>query len=71
VIASDIAPYRGDLPVQRVANEPTQWLEAIRAHLVDLDAAFIQGQRLREAVQRDWLLEGANLRSWKRDWLPG
>lgn len=71
VIASDVAPYRGDLPVQRVANETTQWLEAIRAHLADLDAAFIQGQRLREAVQRDWLLEGANLRSWKRDWLPG
>lgn len=71
VIASDIAPYQGGLPVQRVANEPEKWLEAIRAHLVDLDAAFIQGQRLREAVQRDWLLEGANLRSWKRDWLPG
>lgn len=70
VIASDITPYRGGLPVQRVANEPSAWLAAIRAHLNDLDAAFIQGQRLREAVHRDWLLEGANLKSWKRDWLP-
>ncbi|MCP8464853.1 glycosyltransferase [Pseudomonas sp. ZM23] len=70
VICSDILPYRGDLPVTLVKNRYRDWVDAIRAHLADLDAAARAGDALREAVRRNWMLDGANLHDWARVWLP-
>ncbi|MFC4161599.1 glycosyltransferase [Chitinimonas lacunae] len=70
VIATDIAPYRCGLPVTLVKNKYKDWMEAIRAHLADLDAAARQGDELREAVRRDWMLDGDNLDRWLKAWLP-
>ncbi|WP_242671852.1 glycosyltransferase [Stutzerimonas kirkiae] len=71
VICSDVRCYQGDgLPVTRVRNRFKDWLDAIRMHLSDLDASARQGDELRAAVRRDWMLEGDNLRHWRRVWLP-
>ncbi|MGV8671486.1 hypothetical protein, partial [Pseudomonas aeruginosa] len=58
VICSDVLCYRDSLPVTRVKNRSRDWLEAIRAHLADADANAAAGAQLREAVRRDWMLEG-------------
>ena len=70
VICSDVRPYRGPLPVTRVKNRFKDWVDAIRAHTSDLDAAAQAGDRLRAAVQSDWMLEGRHLQDWLRAWLP-
>ncbi|WP_296275816.1 glycosyltransferase [Pseudomonas sp. UBA7530] len=70
VICSDLVCYRGDLPVTRVKNRFRDWVDAIRMHVSDLDAAAKAGDRLREAVYRDWMLEGENLQRWRRAWMP-
>ena len=56
VIASDNEPYRG-APVTRVANKPKSWVNAIREHVHDLDAAATDGDALRRWVLAGWLLE--------------
>ncbi|HEX5353521.1 MAG TPA: glycosyltransferase [Rhodanobacteraceae bacterium] len=71
VVCSDIVCYRGDLPVTRVRNRYRDWVDAIRMHLADLDATGKAGDRLREAVHRDWMLTGDNLAAWLGAWLPG
>lgn len=68
VICTDIDPYQSDLPVTRVRNRHQDWMQAIRAHLADPDASARQGDALREAVLRDWMLEGAFLDQWARGW---
>lgn len=68
VVCTDIDPYQGDLPVTRVRNRHQDWVQAIREHLVDLDASARQGDALREAVRRDWMLEGEFLDQWARAW---
>ncbi|MDH1211033.1 glycosyltransferase [Pseudomonas chengduensis] len=71
VICSDIEPFRDSgLPVTLVRNRVDDWLEAIRMHLTDLDAAAKAGDTLREAVLRGWMLEGDNLARWRQAWLP-
>jgi hypothetical protein len=70
VVCSDLAPYRGDLPVTRVGNRFRDWVAAIRMHLSDPAASAAAGDALRAAVRRDWMLEGANLEDWRRAWLP-
>jgi len=71
VICSDIRCYQGDgLPVTRVKNRFRDWVDAIRMHLSDLDATARQGDELQALVRRDWMLEGDNLESWRRAWLP-
>ena len=70
VIASDVYCYQGDLPVTRVKNRHADWLNAIRMHLADLDAAARQGDALKLAVERDYMLEGDNLQTWMKAWLP-
>lgn len=69
-VATDIVCYRGDLPVTLVKNRFRDWVEAIRSHLRDLDATARQGDALREAVLRDWMLEGEHLVAWRQAWLP-
>ncbi len=71
VICSDVRCYQGDgLPVTRVKNRFKDWVEAIRAHTNDLDAAARAGDDLRTAVLNGWMLEGENLEAWRRAWLP-
>ncbi|MDE3740129.1 glycosyltransferase [Pseudomonas resinovorans] len=71
VICSDIRCYQGDLPVTRVKNRFKDWVEAIRMHLADLDAAARLGDELQAVVHRDWMLEGRNLELWRQAWTPG
>ncbi|MDH0622792.1 glycosyltransferase [Pseudomonas chengduensis] len=71
VICSDIDPFRDSgLPVTLVRNRTDDWLQAIRMHLADPDATAKAGDALREAVLRDWMLEGDNLARWRQAWLP-
>ena len=71
VICSDVRCYQGDgLPVMRVKNRFRDWVEAIRAHINDLDAAAKAGDELRASVLNGWMLEGENLEAWRRAWLP-
>jgi len=71
VIATDIEPYRCGLPVTLVRNRFKDWRDAIREQLADRDASREQGAKLREAIHREWMLEGASLRAWQAAWLPG
>ncbi len=58
VVCTDIEPYRAyDAPVTRVPNRPEAWIEAIRAHVYDLDASEQAGDRLRDWVLKHWILE--------------
>jgi O-antigen biosynthesis protein len=70
VICTDIAPYQNDLPVTRVKNRHKDWVDAIREHVRDLDAAAVRGDQLKAAVREHWMLEGANLEKWRAAWLP-
>lgn len=69
VVCSDIAAYRGALPVTRVRNRYKDWLDAIRLHLADPDASGRMGDQLREAVRRDWMLDEHGLAEWRKAWL--
>lgn len=71
VICSDVRCYHGDgLPVTRVKNRFRDWVDAIRAHINDLDSAARAGDELRSAVLNGWMLEGENLEAWRKVWLP-
>lgn len=71
VVCTDIEPYREPgLPVTRVRNRHHDWVDAIRMHLAEPEATAAAGRALREAVHRDWMLEGDNLLEWQRAWLP-
>ncbi|MFW0758859.1 glycosyltransferase [Pseudomonas sp. H11T01] len=70
VVCTDTAAYRGYLPCTRViTNSTDEWLQAIRMHLADPDASYRMGDELREAVLRDYMLRGDNLRYWENGWL--
>ncbi len=56
VIASDIEPYR-DAPVCRVRNQARAWIQAIRDRIHDSDAAWREGDQLREWVRTHGMLE--------------
>lgn len=71
VVCSDVLPYRCDLPVMRVKPRFKDWVNAIRAHTHDLDAAAKTGDALREAVLKDWMLDEHYARSWLDQWLAG
>ncbi len=70
VVCSDIEPYRTDLPVTRVRNRYKEWVDAIRAHLQDLEGAAAMGDALQARVRAEWMLEGDNLLAWRKAWLP-
>lgn len=67
VIATDIAPYRGDLPVTLVGNKPAQWIGAIREHLAERDELARRGAALRRAVDSGWMLDD-HLDDWLAAW---
>jgi GT2 family glycosyltransferase len=70
VVASDLEPYRGDLPVTRVRNRYKDWVAAIRQHLADPAASLAAGRALKAAVHKDWMLRGPALDDWLRAWAP-
>jgi O-antigen biosynthesis protein len=69
VLCTDILPYQCGLPVTRVGNKHRDWLRAVRELAADRDALRGAGERLRDAVLRDWMLED-HLDEWLRAWLP-
>lgn len=69
VICSNLEPYRDGLPVKRVDNRFESWVDAIRAHADDLDAAAALGDYLQACVRHDWMLDGAALAAWRDSWL--
>lgn len=69
VVCSDIFPYQGAFPVTRVKNRNRDWVDAIRAMVSDLDAAYRSGQELKAVIERDWMLED-HLDDWLSAWLP-
>ncbi|QDX97168.1 hypothetical protein EGD00_08830 [Pectobacterium carotovorum subsp. carotovorum] len=70
VICTDIEPYRCGLPVTRVDNRFKDWMDAIRMHISDMDATARMGDQLKDAVYKDWMLEGDGLTDWLQAWLP-
>lgn len=70
VICTDTLAYKGYLPCTRiVTNSTEEWIAAIRQHLADPAASYRQGDALREAVLRDYMLRGDNLHYWADAWL--
>ncbi|KRW72745.1 glycosyltransferase [Stutzerimonas nitrititolerans] len=70
VICSDVRSYQDGLPVTRVKNRFRDWVDAIRSHISDLDAAARAGDELRAVVLNGWMLEAENLEAWRKAWLP-
>jgi len=67
VIATDIVPYQGDLPITRVKNKRTHWVRAIREHLSDRAELARRGDALKATVTHDWMLED-HLDEWLAAW---
>ncbi|TVO58272.1 glycosyltransferase [Denitromonas halophila] len=68
VVCTDVEPYRS-APVTRVNNSTREWVDAIRAHLNDLDATAKAGDRLRDWVLADYILEH-HVDDWLAQHLP-
>ncbi|MFZ1829815.1 MAG: glycosyltransferase [Candidatus Competibacteraceae bacterium] len=68
VVCTDIEPYR-DAPVTCVPNNPKAWIDAIRAHIHDLDATRAAGGQLRDWVLSNWMLD-QHLDEWMKALLP-
>ncbi len=69
VICSDIEGYRNKLPIKRVDNRYESWVEAIRTHTRELDAAAQLGDHLRTCIQRERVLDGIALAQLRDSWL--
>lgn len=69
VVCTDITPYRGGYPVTRVPNRFQAWREAILERVSDRDALRAEGERLRDYIRREWILEDHTDR-WLKAWLP-
>ncbi|MDC9818378.1 glycosyltransferase [Pectobacterium polonicum] len=70
IICTNIEPYRCGLPVTLVNNRFKDWMAAIQMHLDDMDEAERMGDKLRDAVYENWMLEGDGLADWLKAWLP-
>lgn len=58
VVCTDIYPYQtNNAPVKRVPNRTEAWIEAIRERINDPDAAYREGDALREWVLKHYILE--------------
>lgn len=69
VIASETNSAPEALSVTRVKPEAQAWIDAIRAHIANLDAAAQMGDELQRQVRKDWMLEGEHLQAWRAAWL--
>lgn len=68
VIASNFGPYqRSGFPVTLVENRAKDWINAIREHINDLDAAEQKGNELRTFVAKNHMLQD-HLEEWRSAW---
>ncbi len=68
VIASNFGPYqRAGFPVTLVENRAKDWINAIREHINDLNAAAQKGDELREFVIKNHMLQD-HLEEWRSAW---
>jgi len=68
VICTDIFPYQ-NAPVKRVSNNVATWIAAIRERIYDLDAAYKEGDKLKEWVLSNHLLDH-HIETWSDTLLP-
>ncbi|TVO58183.1 glycosyltransferase [Denitromonas ohlonensis] len=68
VICTDVEPYR-NAPVTRVNNSTRDWVEAIRAHVGDLEATAKAGDSLHDWVMANYILE-EHVDDWLSHHLP-
>lgn len=68
VICSNLEAYRDGLPVKRVDHRFDSWMDAIRAHTNDLDAAAQLGDYLQACVRHDWMLDSVAQTAWRDSW---
>jgi GT2 family glycosyltransferase len=72
VVASDVEAYRSDLPgVTLVNDNPDNWIAAIEEMLEDRERLTQRGADLREAIHKDWMLDGDRVHEWLDCWTPG
>lgn len=69
VIASDTNSAPEALPVTRAKPQAQAWIDAIRAHIADLDVTAQMGDDLQREVRENWMLEGVHLQAWRDAWL--
>ena len=70
IIATNIEPYRCNLPVTLVENRFKEWMNAVQAYINDEGLRHRQGDALREAVHQHWYLRDSGLDEWRHAWLP-
>lgn len=70
VICSDIISMRNAYTATRVENRARHWRDAIEMHLHDLPATHNLGDTLKAQVLQSGLLQGDNLLTHARCWLP-
>ena len=71
VVCSNVRAYvESGLPVMPVKNRYKDWVDAIRAHIQDLDQTRKLGLQLQQLVLKQWMLEGNSLTHWQKAWLP-
>jgi GT2 family glycosyltransferase len=68
VICTDIYPYQR-APVRRLPNQPQPWIAAILERAHDLDATAKEGDRLKQWVLNNWILQD-HLSEILNDMLP-
>lgn len=57
VLASNVEPYRCNLPVGLVGNRPREWVRAIRERLAEPQLLAKEGQLIKQVVAESWMLE--------------
>lgn len=60
-----------DLPVTRVSDNKASWIDAIEAHITDLDACARKGDESRLKVAQRWMLDTEHLQVWRDAWQIG
>lgn len=68
VVCTDIFPYQ-NAPVKRVNNTTSEWLNAIRERIYDLDSTAREGDALRAWVLQHWILQD-HIDDWAQYFLP-
>lgn len=69
IICTDIEPYRCGLSVTLVKNDFSEWVKAIKDHIHNRDTLTLLGDRLREEISENWMLEGDLLKVWGSAWV--
>ncbi|MFY1667365.1 glycosyltransferase [Pseudomonas sp. Pseu.R1] len=70
VVCSDVRAFSGDLPVTRVPNTLSGWLEAVRAHTQNPSIAAQLGDQLRQHVLSNGMLDDTIIKAWQDAWQP-